>query len=381
MSHNPAFVFPPPPPPPPRALTPEQAYHGILPSRGRGTFRGSRGSHSDSGRGRGHSQSNGSSHGNHRSAAWKNGPSHGSTSHQRPRSFTQPPYGQSQLGGAVMASSPTGHYAQQLAQHQSAGATYVPLSYPSWSQAQPSAFSQSQCPTFYPFMSNQNMNLPSNTVSPINTLPASTPSTNGNNPQNWTHPSGQVQPPFRSNQPQNMGAPSQMGFDNTPRPMIPSLSSASPTSPPYISSPSSQYHHAHATDIHSRSNAFTIRQQQSPSLFPFDKTNSRDNGTSSFGREHAPRHSSNPRSKRPRTGGPHFQTAPDVPTFLAPSLPPKPELPNSMYEVTSKQKKRKKRKHNALGLTPRTVEREESEDDDVDEEATLRKKDEVMGNE
>jgi hypothetical protein len=61
------------------------------------------------------------------------------------------------------------------------------------------------------------------------------------------------------------------------------------------------------------------------------------------------------------------QVAPSVPSFGIP-LPVKPPAP-----VETGRKRKKKRRHNQLGLTPKTVEHESSEEEgnDIDEEAKL----------
>lgn len=73
---------------------------------------------------------------------------------------------------------------------------------------------------------------------------------------------------------------------------------------------------------------------------------------------------------RPRNQIQRPQAAPAVPSFGGPPLlPVKPPIPQERPAKRSK----KKRKHNQLGLTPKTEEHEssEEEEDDVDEEARL----------
>ncbi|KAJ5612637.1 hypothetical protein N7510_005831 [Penicillium lagena] len=69
-----------------------------------------------------------------------------------------------------------------------------------------------------------------------------------------------------------------------------------------------------------------------------------------------------PQSTAPRTPAP-----PPVPSFGNP-LPSKPP---AVVDATRKLPKKRKRKHNQLGLTPKTDEHESSEEDDVDEESKL----------
>ena len=72
----------------------------------------------------------------------------------------------------------------------------------------------------------------------------------------------------------------------------------------------------------------------------------------------------------PRHQNPRSQVAPAVPSFGgALPLPAKPPAPQDH----GKRPRKKKRKHNQLGLTPKTEEHEssEEEEDDVDEEAKL----------
>jgi hypothetical protein len=61
------------------------------------------------------------------------------------------------------------------------------------------------------------------------------------------------------------------------------------------------------------------------------------------------------------------QVAPAVPSFGIP-LPLKPPAP-----LETGRKRKKKRRHNQLGLTPKTLEHESSEEEgnDIDEEAKL----------
>jgi hypothetical protein len=67
---------------------------------------------------------------------------------------------------------------------------------------------------------------------------------------------------------------------------------------------------------------------------------------------------------------PRLAAAPAVPSFLS-ALPQPPSNPNSLH-AEERRKKKKKRKYNQLGLTPRTEEHENSEEeDDTGEEARL----------
>ena len=73
---------------------------------------------------------------------------------------------------------------------------------------------------------------------------------------------------------------------------------------------------------------------------------------------------------RPRNQNHRIQVAPAVPSYGGPlSLPTKPP---ALHESTRKPRK-KKRKQNQLGLTPKAEEHEssEEEEDDADEEARL----------
>lgn len=73
------------------------------------------------------------------------------------------------------------------------------------------------------------------------------------------------------------------------------------------------------------------------------------------------------RSSNPKTNA-KSQVAPSVPSFGIP-LPVKPPAP----QETGRKSRKKKRRHNQLGLTPKTVEYESSEEEenDADEEAKL----------
>lgn len=101
----------------------------------------------------------------------------------------------------------------------------------------------------------------------------------------------------------------------------------------------------------------------------------------SFGRHESPSSFSGPRGRgqkrghgeafnRPRNQNHRTQVAPAVPSFGSPL--PLPMKPPVLHENTRKPRK-KKRKHNQLGLTPKAEDYESSEDeeDDADEEARL----------
>lgn len=101
----------------------------------------------------------------------------------------------------------------------------------------------------------------------------------------------------------------------------------------------------------------------------------------SFGRHESPSSFSGPRGRgqkrgygeafnRPRNQNHRTQVAPPVPSFGSPL--PLPMKPPVLHENTRKPRK-KKRKHNQLGLTPKAEDYESSEDeeDDADEEARL----------
>ena len=63
------------------------------------------------------------------------------------------------------------------------------------------------------------------------------------------------------------------------------------------------------------------------------------------------------------------EVSPAVPSFGL-SLPSKPDWISTPHDGSRKRSNKKPRKYNQFGLTPRADEHEESEDDDVDEEAT-----------
>ncbi|KAJ0421040.1 hypothetical protein BJY00DRAFT_114971 [Aspergillus carlsbadensis] len=147
----------------------------------------------------------------------------------------------------------------------------------------------------------------------------------------YSTPSTQ-QPPYgnapSSSQPTMMGPPIHWGFDNT----------------------------GHARSFHPshRPNQRGPRQSNAHINQPFQgkHTHKRDH-SSAFGKPH---------STAPRVPAP-----PPVPSFGNP-LPSKPPVPAD----SPRKPKKKKRKHNQLGLTPKTEEHESSEEeDDADEETRL----------
>lgn len=158
-------------------------------------------------------------------------------------------------------------------------------------------------------------------------------------------------------QPVYMGPPLRMGFDQErgdlrvqqyPQPSIPNA--ANPYQNGTYNGSGSPYQHNSPMSNHST-------YHESPKPF----SGHRGQGQK---RRHGDAFS------KPRNHNPRPQAAPAVPSFGAPlPLPVKPPVPQ---EGPRKQRK-KKRKHNQLGLTPKMEEHESSEEDedDADEEARL----------
>lgn len=161
--------------------------------------------------------------------------------------------------------------------------------------------------------------------------------------------------PEHSNNPQLMGPPLRMGFNN-----VYSAANQQPQSPSQI--------------LPSRANPF--QHGTRPFMRPSFPTNSPS--ISSSTRHNSPNPFSDNRSRGQRrhndaSGGQRrfntkTQVAPAVPSFGNP-LPVKPPAPQEM----ARRPKKKKRRHNQLGLTPKTLEHESSEEEenDVDEETKL----------
>ena len=126
----------------------------------------------------------------------------------------------------------------------------------------------------------------------------------------------------------------------------------------------------HVADSHSLSSDGTFGSQSQTSYIPsthgsFDRSGPR-HSYHRGGNSH--QHGHRGSYRKPQNTGPRPKAAPAVPSFLSATLPPRPPSVDRGTGVNGQARKKKKRKHNVLGLTPRTEEHEESEDEDVDEE-------------
>jgi hypothetical protein len=160
-------------------------------------------------------------------------------------------------------------------------------------------------------------------------------------------------------QPILMGPPIRWGFDqqqqgnqNQQYPRPPATNGTCQYQNVEPSGGGSPYYHSHSSSTGSHST-----RNESPNPFPGHRGRGQKRGYGdTFG--------------RPRTQNLRPQASPAVPSFGGPlPLPVKPPVPQ---DRPSKPRK-KKRKHNQLGLTPKTEEHEssEEEEDDADEEARL----------
>ncbi|KAI9790189.1 MAG: hypothetical protein M1816_005389 [Peltula sp. TS41687] len=323
MASNPAFVFPPPPPPPPRASDFTYQRQGHCGGGGRGRGRGSRG---DGPR-----------------KPWEhNSPPRAQNVPQDNHMPAQPAYGQ--------VAQPPPSYGYMPQQAVPAQPSFTPL-YPVPHQAQASAAGST-----FPLSSNGQYALPSGHGLPI---PLS-------------H-YGLWQPSVAPNQTQIMGPPIRMGFSDNSGP-----SSMTPAFPhhyhpvnyavsAYNAPP--QDHHISSANNNSPFNGYQSHTNQSPNPNrPPNNNVSRGPGArrndSRRGQQHHNSH------KKTRNDAPRPKAPPAIPSFLSAALPAKPDASIPGSDVTGQGRKKKKRKYNALGLTPRTVEHEDS-GDDVDEEMKL----------
>ncbi|KAH0555838.1 hypothetical protein GP486_006218 [Trichoglossum hirsutum] len=331
---NPGFVFPPPPPPPPRAATSSPggptysrpAYHqdnGYTSrgSHGGGGYRGRGRGDGHRGRGNFHQRGRGGSLNNNQSGYYAPGgyqaqgpyPPAANTGH-RQSGYVQP--------GQMAGSS---GYSQQWPQHAELSQPQMgPQYYPPPPQAQPPQYQQPAPQPYYPQphpaslhppFTHQPPYAPSPQQPPYNPAPQQTPFPSAY-PQQWQSSAPQQgwQPPVQQFQP--------------PQPPFSNPSHQPITTPPFHGNPN---YIDYAQSARKRGSAFS-----------------------------RPRHSA-PRSKAP----------PAVPNFLA--LPPKPPPQVSLdgRGPAKGQRPKKKRKTNTLGLTPKKEEHEDTEEEDVDEEAAV----------
>ena len=372
MSHHPAFIYPPPPPPPPKASVPNQAYssrpdgptlgHGV-----RGGFNGGYGGRGWSGGGRG-------SHHGHHTAAWGNSlvSAKPSVGYGQSANATYPAnmIATTPLAHQIMSFLPPGGAQTQSSQANAAQGAQGAQA-PSPGSAGPWFNGPHSMPQFHtPNMASASV-ASGNGVSPYSSYSAR----HASSPQGWPPMAGQIQPTTPSHHPQMMASSIQMGFghgQSSNHAHIPTNGSRYPLG----TFPTSNARNFQATNVHSYSNE---NQQTS--------TNShlRNRGTppgrfASNARKHGgPQYSPRSVPRNSRDNDRPSSAAPAVPSSCPSSLPPKPVEQTAASSSTTDHK-RKKRKQNALGLTPRTEERAESEEG-IDEEMILGKKVAAEGNE
>lgn len=351
------FVFPPPPPPPPPIqVTSNQGNHAGSSSghkydhsnRGNRGDRGSRGS-----RGRGQSASKRGSRGGNFGAL--SVPAQAGYAQQNNSPFLpQDVHTHTNKPGN---NYPLPEYPSvQQPQYPANVSNYGPLAatFPAASIASPSPH-----PEYYNTAQGQ--------LQFQNGQPQTTPYNYNSRNQNTLHyPHGPQQysstqaRPEHSNNPQlMMGPPLRMGFNN-----------GYPGTSQQIQSPSQ----IQQQSLPSRTNS--LQQGTRPFMRPSFQTNPLS--ISSAARHHSPNAFADHRNHGQRRHHTAFggqrrfntktQVAPAVPSFGNP-LPVKPPAPQEI----ARRAKKKKRRHNQLGLTPKTLEHESSEEEenDVDEEANL----------
>ncbi|KAI9740569.1 MAG: hypothetical protein M1834_005150 [Cirrosporium novae-zelandiae] len=329
------FAFPPPPPPPPKTQPANQPSYGQPPyeqpgygasNRGR---RGNRGSGNY--RGRARNDGYGGSRGGGQVAGFG---SSGQNNYYGSGQQTYTGYGQTGQGSYGMH-NPT-----------------IPTNYPQFPQPQtPSYSGQVPHPTYYqpPQTYNQPLAQPSpvrpsgynqsySTPGPY--ASSSRPPSRGGVYSPQSPVPLPAQPQSFSPQPQMMGPPIRMGFDdNGGRDSRPNQSST-------------MYQNTNPWEgFGSRQGQQSGNMRHQPPSQNFSYPRGQKRGHSmAFGRQ---------QNTRP-------PSASAVPSFVNPSLPKKPPPP-----IDEKRPKKKRRKQNLLGLTPRNEEHESSEEDDEDEETKL----------
>lgn len=333
----PNFSFPPPPPPPPKAASSNYSTYGQS-SHLQGNGSGGRAGRPSSGRGRGEGY-----------RGQRGGMFRGQGS---PSNFsTAPP-----RDGGYRAPHNTG-YSHQVPTH--SPASYPLPEYPQERQSQ-----------FHPQQNGFPQTLPVGNYSQPVTYEVAQPHTSHSYssnlcPQPYAHgyrlPTyAPPQIPFQTqpNQPPIMGPPIRMGFDSS----------------------LSQDHRSHSNhgqeygrpDNARRMGPNTRHHSHSPphGQRNYDLQKSNRNSFSNHAtnnRLQTPKRGTPAALQRPQNSLPRPQAAPAVPSFGIP-LPLKPPAPSDSGRNT----KKKKRKHNLLGLTPKADVHESSEEDeDADEEAKL----------
>lgn len=321
------FTFPPPPPPPPKAAP------SSYPASGQSSYPQSNGSAGRTGRpSRGRGCGEGYS-----------GPRGGTFRGQgRPSNFGAGP----PSNGGYGFPRNTG-YSTHI--HTNAPTSYPLPEYPREQQApyrpQQNGFSP------YPPLGNYSQPVPyevphTHTSQAYNSSLSPQPYAHGNSPY------GASQMPFQvpSSQPPIMGPPIRMGFDS-------SHSQGSHHKP---GQPQSHGQPKNAGGMGPNPRYY----DHSP---PYGRRNPNQRNHVNRNRSQASQHGSSTASQRPPNSLARPQAAPAVPSFGIP-LPLKPPPPSDNGKVSRK----KKRKHNQLGLTPKADVHESSEEEeDADEEAKL----------
>ncbi|KAI9782124.1 MAG: hypothetical protein M1839_005471 [Geoglossum umbratile] len=331
---NPAFVFPPPPPPPPRAAASSPGYppytQSAYPQDNGYVSRGNHGSGGYRGRGRGDG---------HRGRGNQHRGGRGGSPNQ---SGYYAPVGYQAQGPYPPAAS-TGYGQSGYSQP---GPVTGSSSYPQqWPQrAEPS---QTQMgPQFYPPPTPQNQ-------PPQYQQPA---------PQQYypqPHPAS-LHPPF-THQPPYIPASHQPPYNTNPQAPFPSPY-PQPWQPPTPQQswqpPVQHFHHPQLPFGNPNHQSAVVPNSiihGNPNYIDYTQSTRKRGGSFS----------------RPHNSAPRLKASPVVPSFLA--LPPKPPPQVSLDGRGSLkgQRPKKKRKFNALGLTPKKEEHEDTEEEDVDEEAAV----------
>lgn len=365
MSSNLGFIFPPPPPPPPRASASDSTYQGQGQAHGhslRGGFNG---------RGRGHDRGRGNGdrlpRRSHPRKSWNHNSAQAQNTPQGSPMLAQSAYSQFQTVPHPSGGLTGGNIAPHFHHQHQAGGAQAPLSY----GYMPQQAVQAQPPFTSPYpASHQPQTSTHGSALPLNSNGQYTLPSGHALPTSMTQ-FGPWQPSVAPNQTQMMGPPIRMGFNENSPSMTPALPNNNhPVNYAVSAFNAPQNHHISSANNNSPINGYQSHPNQSPNPYPPNNHVSRDHGTRGNGFRRGQHHRSDQSFRKPRNEAPRSRAPPAVPSFLSASLPPKPDTSVMSLDGTGQERKKKKRKYNVLGLTPRTVEHEESEDD-VDEEIRL----------
>lgn len=330
------FVFPPPPPPPSQSVSTYNHFPG--PSNGGGASIHGRGNRGDRGfQNQGRGQGNGSRSRNHSSGY------QGANGYQTSRESFRPP---SSTNGYPLPEYPSLQQSQNPTTH-STGYNPNPSIYP------PAIAAPSNDRPYFDSTQNSPQTFGNNVVAASYSHNSQSYSTSYGPPGSTYYGPGPLRPEIH-NQSMVSGPPLRMGFQGyqqnhmttqqfpPPISIGPNLSLLDPlaNSRPSFRPAQSNYH----------------SQRDSRNYFPGHRSRGQKRG-------HQDAFSKPQLSK----SNVKTQVAPPVPSFGIP-LPVKPPAP-----LETGRRRKKKRRHNQLGLTPKTVEHESSEEEgnDVDEEAKL----------